>query len=114
MEKEKGLERRAGPDSFSKQSRDRSHVDILLISRGFESDLPVSFSSFPTHTMSQHLWLRCEKKEFERRAALSPEVAKKLIDAGFTIHVERDEQRIFHDSEYESYAHLYPLLIVRR
>ncbi|KAF9786117.1 saccharopine dehydrogenase [Thelephora terrestris] len=52
--------------------------------------------------MSQHLWLRCEKKEFERRAALSPKNAKALIDAGFTIHVERDEQRIFDDSEYES------------
>lgn len=25
-----------------------------------------------------------------------------MIDAGFTIHVERDEQRIFDDSEYES------------
>ncbi len=47
------------------------------------------------------LWLRCEKKEFERRAALSPSVAKKLIDAGFKIFVERDEQRIFDDSEYE-------------
>ncbi|KAF9021064.1 hypothetical protein BDZ89DRAFT_1071737 [Hymenopellis radicata] len=47
------------------------------------------------------LWLRCEKKEFERRAALSPSVSKKLIDAGFKIFVERDEQRIFDDSEYE-------------
>lgn len=48
------------------------------------------------------LWLRCETKEFERRAALSPTIAKKLIDAGFTIFVERDEQRIFNDSEYEA------------
>jgi len=54
--------------------------------------------------MSQHLWLRCEKKEFEHRAALSPKIAKALIDEGFTLHVERDEQRIFDDSEYESYA----------
>ena len=46
-------------------------------------------------------WLRCEKKAFERRAALSPGTAKKLIDAGFHIYVERDEQRIFADSEYE-------------
>ncbi|QRW24520.1 hypothetical protein RhiXN_11432 [Rhizoctonia solani] len=30
-------------------------------------------------------WLRCEKKEFERRAALTPTTAKKLIDAGFDI-----------------------------
>jgi len=47
------------------------------------------------------LWLRCEKKEFERRAALTPTTAKKLIDAGFEIYVERDEQRIFDDAEYE-------------
>ena len=69
-------------------------------SRGFESDL-----SFLPTPMSQHLWLRCEKKEFERRSALSPKNTKALIGAGFTIHVERDEQRIFDDLEYESYAH---------
>ncbi|EIN13537.1 Formate/glycerate dehydrogenase catalytic domain-like protein [Punctularia strigosozonata HHB-11173 SS5] len=49
----------------------------------------------------QPLWLRCEKKEFERRAALTPTTAKKLIDAGFDIYVERDPQRIFDDEEYE-------------
>jgi saccharopine dehydrogenase (NAD+, L-lysine-forming) len=48
------------------------------------------------------LWLRCETKEFERRAALTPTTAKQLIDAGFSIIVERDEQRIFNDSEYEA------------
>ncbi|KAA1468640.1 Formate/glycerate dehydrogenase catalytic domain-like protein [Dentipellis sp. KUC8613] len=48
------------------------------------------------------LWLRCEKKEFERRSALTPTTAKKLIDAGFKIFVERDEQRIFDDSEFEA------------
>jgi saccharopine dehydrogenase (NAD+, L-lysine-forming) len=47
-------------------------------------------------------WLRCETKEFERRAALTPTTAKKLIDAGFKIFVERDDQRIFDDSEYET------------
>lgn len=47
-------------------------------------------------------WLRCEKKEFERRAALTPTTAKTLIDAGFNIFVERDKQRIFDDSEYEA------------
>jgi len=48
------------------------------------------------------LWLRCETKEFERRAALTPATSKRLIDAGFDIFVERDEQRIFDDSEYEA------------
>ncbi|KAI0094621.1 saccharopine dehydrogenase [Irpex rosettiformis] len=47
-------------------------------------------------------WLRCEKKQFEKRAALTPTTAKKLIDNGFEITVERDEQRIFDDSEYEN------------
>jgi saccharopine dehydrogenase (NAD+, L-lysine-forming) len=47
-------------------------------------------------------WLRCETKEFERRAALTPITSKRLIDAGFDIFVERDEQRIFDDSEYEA------------
>ena len=50
----------------------------------------------------QRLWLRCEKKEFERRTALTPTTAKQLIDAGFEIYVERDEQRIFKDAEYEA------------
>ncbi|KAJ7169607.1 hypothetical protein C8R46DRAFT_895772 [Mycena filopes] len=48
------------------------------------------------------LWLRCETKPFERRAALTPTTAQKLLDAGFEISVERDEQRIFNDSEYEA------------
>ena len=49
-------------------------------------------------------WLRCEKKPFEHRAALTPTTARKLIDAGFKVYVERDQQRIFDDSEYQAYA----------
>ena len=52
----------------------------------------------------QRLWLRCEKKEFERRSALTPTTSKKLIDAGFDIYVERDDQRIFDDAEFEAYV----------
>ena len=55
-------------------------------------------------TQKPQLWLRCEKKEAEHRAALSPAVARKLIDAGFEIFVERDGQRFFKDEEYEKYA----------
>ena len=54
-----------------------------------------------TTTSQPQLWLRAEKKPLERRAALTPTTAKKLIDEGFEIFVERDEQRIFDDSEYE-------------
>lgn len=57
----------------------------------------------PKITMTpQPLWLRCETKEFERRSALTPTTSKKLIDAGFEIYVERDEQRIFDDAEFEA------------
>ena len=51
--------------------------------------------------MTQPLYLRCEMKPAEHRAALTPTTAKKLIDAGFDITVERDPQRIFDDEEYE-------------
>jgi saccharopine dehydrogenase (NAD+, L-lysine-forming) len=54
--------------------------------------------------MSPTLWLRCEKKQFERRAALTPTTSKQLIEAGFNIFVESDSQRIFDDAEYEKYA----------
>ena len=48
----------------------------------------------------QPLYLRCEMKPAEHRAALTPTTAKKLIDAGFDITVESDPQRIFDDKEY--------------
>lgn len=60
------------------------------------------FYFYPSTMSKTTLWLRCEKKEFERRAALTPTTAKRLIDAGFEIIVERDQQRIFNDSEYEA------------
>jgi len=60
---------------------------------------------------AQPLWLRCEKKQFERRAALTPTTSKKLIEAGYTITVERDEQRIFEDKEYEEYVKAYTPVI---
>ncbi|KAI9512863.1 Formate/glycerate dehydrogenase catalytic domain-like protein [Russula earlei] len=50
----------------------------------------------------KRFWLRCETKPFERRAALTPTTARKLINSGFTVYVERDQQRIFDDSEYET------------
>ena len=68
--------------------------------------LSIHILSSPRFAMSHKpvFWLRCEKKEFERRSALTPTTAKKLIDAGFEIFVERDEQRIFDDSEFEAYV----------
>jgi saccharopine dehydrogenase (NAD+, L-lysine-forming) len=37
----------------------------------------------------------------EHRSALTPTTAKSLIDAGYTVNVERSSERIFDDSEFE-------------
>ncbi|OCF30597.1 saccharopine dehydrogenase (NAD+, L-lysine forming) [Kwoniella heveanensis BCC8398] len=50
----------------------------------------------------QPIWLRCEKKPFEHRSALTPTTAKTLIDNNFEVFVERDPQRIFDDEEFEA------------
>lgn len=72
---------------------------------GFLSS-PSSSFSLPTNSfkMVQELYLRCEMKKAEHRAALTPTTAKKLIEAGFKITVERDPQRIFKDEEYEQWV----------
>lgn len=44
--------------------------------------------------------LRDEARETERRAAVTPNDAKILLDAGFEISVERSTKRIFRDAEY--------------
>ncbi len=49
-----------------------------------------------------HLWLRDETKPFERRTALTPTYAGKLIDAGFAVSVERSSVRCFPDEEYSA------------
>ena len=47
-----------------------------------------------------HIWLRAETKPLEQRRALSPRNAKKLIDAGFQVTVERSTQSVFDDREF--------------
>ena len=74
-----------------------------MIGRLFKILSEKKTSIISPHKMSKPtLWLRCEKKEFEHRAALTPTTSKKLIEAGFEIFVERDDQRIFRDKEYEA------------
>lgn len=51
--------------------------------------------------MQSVVWLRAEKESFEFRTPLTPSDARRLIDAGFEIFVEKSSQRIFQDSEYE-------------
>ena len=48
------------------------------------------------------LHVRAESKPLEHRSAVTPTVAKKLVDAGYTVNVERSSLSIFEDSEYES------------
>lgn len=73
---------------------------------GFRPQFYIKKTFTPSTMTKPVLWLRCEKKEFERRAALTPKTSKALIDAGFDIIVERDEQRIFDDSEYEQCGYI--------
>ena len=56
------------------------------------------------------LHVRAETKPLEHRSAVTPTVAKELVDAGYTVNVERSELSIFDDQEYESTgANLVPL-----
>ena len=47
-----------------------------------------------------HLWLRAESKPFERRVALTPDVAGKLIASGYAISVEECNNRVFDIEQY--------------
>lgn len=51
---------------------------------------------------STTLHVRAESKPLEHRTAITPTVAKKLVDAGYTVNVERSPLSIFDDSEYDS------------
>lgn len=51
--------------------------------------------------MSTILHLRAETKPLEHRSALTPTTTKKLIDAGFTVYVEKSGMRVFDDKEFE-------------
>jgi saccharopine dehydrogenase (NAD+, L-lysine forming) len=46
------------------------------------------------------LHLRSEQKPLEHRSCLTPTTAKALIDAGYTVNVERSPIRIFDDEEF--------------
>ncbi|EME39127.1 hypothetical protein DOTSEDRAFT_75023 [Dothistroma septosporum NZE10] len=47
------------------------------------------------------LHVRAETKPLEHRSAVTPTIAKKLVNAGYTVNVERSPLSIFEDSEYE-------------
>ena len=52
--------------------------------------------------MSLTLHLRSETKPLEHRSALTPQTTKALVEAGYTVNVERSPVRIFDDAEFEA------------
>lgn len=47
------------------------------------------------------LHVRAETKPLEHRTAVTPTIAKKLVEAGYEVRVEKSPLSIFPDSEYE-------------
>jgi saccharopine dehydrogenase (NAD+, L-lysine-forming) len=47
-----------------------------------------------------HLWLRHETRQTERRAAIVPDDARRLVEGGATVTVEESPQRIFDIERY--------------
>lgn len=41
-------------------------------------------------------------KALEHRSALTPSTTKALLNAGYTVNIERSPERIFDDSEFEA------------
>ena len=54
------------------------------------------------YPMTTHIWLRAESKPNERRVAVTPKDAARLIADGFTITVEASDQRAIPLAEYEA------------
>ena len=48
-----------------------------------------------------HLWLRAEVRPLERRAALTPVTAGKLVASGYAISVEECDNRVFDTEQYQ-------------
>lgn len=48
------------------------------------------------------LHVRAETKPLEHRSAVTPSIAKQLVDAGYTVNVERSPLSIFKDEEYNN------------
>jgi hypothetical protein len=65
------------------------------------AELGIAYTEKVTTTMKKTLWLRDEVKVGEHRAAITPTVAKKLIDEGFFVCVERSKTRCFSDEDYQ-------------
>jgi saccharopine dehydrogenase (NAD+, L-lysine-forming) len=53
-------------------------------------------------TMTAHIWVRAENKANEKRVALVPKDILTLMDAGFTVTVEKSSQRAIPIAEFEA------------
>ncbi|WP_319412292.1 saccharopine dehydrogenase [uncultured Cohaesibacter sp.] len=49
-----------------------------------------------------HVWLRDEDRSTERRTALTPKNAQKLIENGFAVTVEKSSKRVCPNADYEA------------
>lgn len=72
--------------------------DVTLVVLIF---IPENCTTPNTMTNSTVLHIRAETKPLECRTAVPPTTAKHLVDAGYTVNVERSKLNIFDDSEYE-------------
>jgi hypothetical protein len=98
---------------FSRSTNDKGYFNqpiyssllstpISTTSRTMASTAPEAAGTSSEIRPRQPIWLRCEKKPFEHRSALTPTTAKTLLDNNFEVFVERDPQRIFEDEEFEA------------
>lgn len=62
--------------------------------------IPIVALRKPTSMSGITIWLRAECKPHERRTPLAPEDARRLVDAGYRLVVERSSMRCFDDDEY--------------
>jgi len=71
-------------------------IQLSILRNEVDSD-----TSLQSNMGATTLHLRSESKALEHRSALTPTTAKALIDAGYTVNVERSPVRIFDDSDFE-------------
>ena len=60
------------------------------------------FRDAGSEPMSVHVWLRAETKPREERTPLTPEGARRLLDAGFNVTVEQSPDRAIPISDYQA------------
>jgi saccharopine dehydrogenase (NAD+, L-lysine-forming) len=68
----------------------------------FELELVEETDSTVVGSGKPMIWIRSESRPDERRTVLVPAHAKALVDAGYKVYVEKSQQRIFTDGEYET------------